>query len=93
MSRTGIRRKPKRHQSNTPTLEINRNYSVPDGARAVGVAPITFWRAIYAGHLQTYRIGRRRVVSGAQIQQWMDAGGKTGFHRAPTAGEMGLAAG
>lgn len=60
-----------------PLLEPNRNYSIPQGAAAAGVATITFWRAIYAGHLETYRAGRRRVVSGEQIKAWLDAGGKT----------------
>lgn len=60
-----------------PPLELNRNYSVPEAAAAAGVAAITLWRAIYAERLRTYRIGRRRVVSGAQIKTWLDEGGKT----------------
>lgn len=61
-----------------PLLEAERNYSIPDGAAAAGVAAITFWRAIYAGHLQTYRAGRKRIVSGAQIKTWLESGGRTG---------------
>lgn len=61
----------------TPLLELNRNYSIQDGAAAAGVSAITLWRAIYAGHLQTYRAGRRRIVNGEQIMTWLDAGGKT----------------
>lgn len=72
--------KPKarsKKQAQSPLLETDRNYSVSDGAAAAGVSGITFWRAIYAGHLLTYRVGRRRVVSGQQIKDWLDAGGKT----------------
>jgi hypothetical protein len=58
-------------------LELNRNYSVPEGAEAANVAPVTMWRAIAGNHLQTCRAGRRRIVSGQQIKDWLDAGGKT----------------
>ncbi len=60
-----------------PLLENDRNYSVAEAAAAAGCAEITAWRAIYSGRLQTYRIGRRRVVSGAQVRQWLEAGGQT----------------
>lgn len=43
-----------------PLLEPARNYSVPEGAVAVNAHPVTLWRAIQHGHLETYRIGRRR---------------------------------
>ncbi len=58
-------------------LEPNQNYSIDDGAKAAGVSSITIWRAIYAGHLETHRIGRRRILSGSQILTWIQAGGKT----------------
>ncbi|MGH9847903.1 MAG: hypothetical protein ACREEM_55155 [Blastocatellia bacterium] len=61
-----------------PALDPQRNYSIPEGASVAGVAAITIWRAVYAGHCQTYRVGRRRIVSGAQLQAWLEAGGKTG---------------
>ncbi len=70
--------KPKSQTSPSgPLLELNRNYSIPDGAAAAGVAAITLWRAIYSSNLQTYRVGRRRVVSGQQIKEWLESGGKT----------------
>lgn len=58
-------------------FEINQNYSVKEAATVAGVSAITIWRAIYAGHLQTYRAGRRRILSGAQVKAWLDAGGRT----------------
>ena len=61
-----------------PLLEDGRNYSIAEGAAAAGVSAITFWRAIAAGHLQTYRAGRRRIVSGEHVKAWLEAGGKTG---------------
>ncbi|MBS1790590.1 MAG: hypothetical protein JST85_22925 [Acidobacteria bacterium] len=67
----------KTNKQDSPILELNRNYSIPLGAKVAGCSAITFWRAIYAGHLETYRIGRRRTVSGAQILAWLEAGGKT----------------
>jgi excisionase family DNA binding protein len=61
----------------SPLLENQRIYSIPEGAAAAGVSTITFWRAIYAGHLKTYRAGRNRRISGEQIKTWLEAGGKT----------------
>jgi hypothetical protein len=92
MRQVAVRKKPSEstsHRKKSLPLESDRNYSVPDGARAAGVATITFWRAIYAGHLQTFRIGRRRIVSGSQILEWLKAGGKTGHSKPPTAAELG----
>jgi excisionase family DNA binding protein len=69
-----------------PTLEKSRNYTVLEGAVTMGVAAITVWRAIYNGYLEHYRVGRRVLVSGAQLIAWRDAGGKTG-HSAKGGGE------
>lgn len=58
-------------------LQADVNYSAGQAAQAVTVSPATIWRAIYGGHLRTYRIGSRVVISGAQLIAWRDAGGKT----------------
>ncbi|HQR32073.1 MAG TPA: helix-turn-helix domain-containing protein [Blastocatellia bacterium] len=58
-------------------LEPNRNYSVNDAALALGISPMTVWRAIWAEALQTHRVGRRHIVSTDQIQTWLAGGGKT----------------
>lgn len=75
-AKTKTKAKANKNNARLP-LETNCNYSVPDGAAAAGVAPVTFWRAIYGGHLQHYRVGRRVILSGAQIKAWLDAGGRT----------------
>lgn len=72
----GAKPKTKKQPDNKP-LELNMNYSVADAASVAGVSAITLWRAIAAGHLKTYRVGRRRVVSGEQIKHWLENGGKT----------------
>lgn len=66
----------KRERRSIP-LETTQNYSVRDGAAAAGVSAMTVWRAIYSGNLECYRAGRRRILSGAQIKAWLEAGGKT----------------
>lgn len=58
-------------------LELNVNYSISNAAAVAGVSAITVWRAIHSNNLKTYRVGRRRVISGQQIQEWLEAGGKT----------------
>lgn len=61
-----------------PLLEPLRNYTVPEAARAVGVAAITIWRALESGHLKYYRVGRRVICNGGQhLIPWLEAGGKT----------------
>lgn len=70
----------KKRRSSTPIskpLELNMNYSVQDAVNVVGASAITLWRAIAAGHLETYRIGRKRLVSGEQLKRWLENGGKT----------------
>lgn len=69
--------KSKTKKSDNRPLELNMNYSIQEAAIVAGVAAITLWRAIAADHLKTYRVGRRRVVSGEQIKQWLENGGKT----------------
>lgn len=80
LTRKGSPKRAKTRILAPPTLEPNRNYSVPQGALAVGVASITLWRAIYAGHCQHYRVGRRVLVSGNFLFEWLNSGGKTGHH-------------
>jgi excisionase family DNA binding protein len=61
-----------------PTLELAAHYSVKQAAAVVNCAEITIWRAISSANLQTHRTGRKRLISGAQLKNWLDAGGKTG---------------
>ena len=60
-----------------PTLETSRNYPVKEGALCVGVSVATIWRAIQAGRLKTYRVGSRVIISGEQLKNWLESGGKT----------------
>lgn len=69
--------KSKTKKPDNRPLELNVNYSVDDAAVVAGVAAITLWRAIGSNNLKTYRVGRRRVVSGQQIKDWLENGGKT----------------
>lgn len=61
-----------------PPLELTAHYSVKQVAVVVNCAEITIWRAISSDNLKTHRTGRKRLISGAQIKAWLDAGGKTG---------------
>ena len=68
----------KRPKNDRPLLEPFRNYTVPEAARAIGVAAITIWRALESGHLKCYRVGRRVICNGGQhLIPWLEAGGKT----------------
>jgi excisionase family DNA binding protein len=68
----------KRLKNDRPLLEPFRNYTIPEAARAIGVAAITIWRALESGHLKCYRVGRRVICNGGQhLIPWLEAGGKT----------------
>jgi hypothetical protein len=68
----------KRRKKERPLLEPARNYTVPEAALAVGVAPITIWRALESSHLKCYRVVRRVICNGGQhLIPWLEAGGKT----------------
>lgn len=67
----------KRAIKNRPLLESSRNYPVAEAALAAGVSNPTIWRALDCGHLKCYRIGRRVIVSGQHLLDWLAAGGKT----------------
>ncbi|MBX3278831.1 MAG: helix-turn-helix domain-containing protein [Acidobacteria bacterium] len=45
----------------------NQTYSVPQAAAALGVSTISVWRYIYAGRLRRCRLGRRTIITGAQL--------------------------
>lgn len=80
MARTPCATKTKLHQLSTPdrpTLDPSRNYTRAEAALAVGVAPISLFRAFDAGHLNAFRVGRRVIHSGQQLLDWLAAGGKT----------------
>jgi hypothetical protein len=72
----------KQHQpaitSHRPLLEPNRNYPVQEAAAAIGCAAITVRRALDNGYLQCFRVGRRIIVNGQHLINWLNAGGKTG---------------
>jgi hypothetical protein len=70
--------KPSASLVRTP-IESTRNYTRPEAAIACGVSEMTLIRAFQSEHLKAYRIGRRVIHSGAQLQAWMEAGGKTGW--------------
>jgi len=70
-------RKKRKRSIRRLQLELARHYAIPEGADVVGVHPNTLWKAVYAGYLLTFRAGRRRLVSGQQLQDWLNAGGKT----------------
>lgn len=65
-------------------IEATRNFTPEEAAFAAGVAVVTVRRAIALNQMRPgqglahYRIGRRIVVSGAQIQAWLASGGQTG---------------
>ncbi|QQS46475.1 MAG: helix-turn-helix domain-containing protein [Acidobacteriota bacterium] len=80
-TQTAVKAKPSGRQKSKRLivpLDSTLNYSINDGAAAAGVSSTTIWRAVYSGNLETYRAGRRRIISGAQIKAWLEAGGKTG---------------
>ena len=76
LKRSAIKRRRSKTQISKP-LELNMNYSVQDAVNVVGASAITLWRAIAAGHLETYRVGRKRLLSGEQLKRWLENGGKT----------------
>ncbi len=73
------------NKSNAIPLTPNRNFSVNEAAASLSINAITIWRAIWGGHLQTYRIGRRHVISTEQLLAWLEAGGKTTLPTQPLA--------
>ncbi|MDQ3011732.1 MAG: helix-turn-helix domain-containing protein [Acidobacteriota bacterium] len=72
-----LARKKRKKPARQLPLELAKNYALPIAAQVIGVHVNTLWRAVYSDNLITYRIGRRRVVSGEQLKKWLDAGGKT----------------
>lgn len=58
-------------------LEPTVNYSVPESAVATCTSTPTIWRAIDSGHLKYYRVGRRVILNGQFLLDWLAAGGKT----------------
>ncbi len=74
-------------QKRIPTrtlIEPTRNFTPEEAAFAASVAVVTVRRAIALNQvmpnqgLSHYRIGRRIVISGEQIQNWIASGGQTG---------------
>lgn len=43
-----------------------------EAARAVGCSPRTIWAACASGDLRAARVGRRRLISVAELRRWLD---------------------
>lgn len=74
---TSPAKEPRTNLKSRPPLETSRNYTVPEAALAIGVAAITIWRALESQNLKSYRVGRRVIVGGQHLLDWLEAGGKT----------------
>lgn len=48
--------------------------SVPEAAQAMAISVRTVWRMIYAGQLETRRVGRRRLVPRTALEQFARRG-------------------
>lgn len=67
--------------SQKSAILANALYSRAEASDLTGVAQITLIRATDAGHLKSYRVGRRVIYSGSQILNWLEEGGKTAARR------------
>jgi excisionase family DNA binding protein len=56
-----------------PLIIPNQTYSVPQAAAALGVSAISVWRWIYAGRLRRCQLGRRTILTGTQLEQFLAA--------------------
>jgi excisionase family DNA binding protein len=65
---------PKSVEANPATGGLERQtYSVPEAARLLGVHKETLYKAIIRGEIKAIRIGRRTVISQAQLDALLAA--------------------
>lgn len=62
-------------------IVANQIYERREAAQAARCAVITLVRAYDSGNLGAYRIGRSIKHSGQHLLDWLESGGKTGWHR------------
>lgn len=62
-------------------IVVNQIYDRQTAARAAGCSAITLVRAYSSGNLQGYRIGRYVKHMGSHLLEWLESGGKTGWHK------------
>ena len=58
-------------------------YDVAEAAWVLGIAVGTTWSLIYNGELATARVGRRVLVSRAEVERFLAAGGVRGARGEP----------
>lgn len=51
---------------------IKQAYSVPELAEAIGVSVTHIWNAIRRNEIKTFTLGRRRLISGTELQRIME---------------------
>jgi len=78
---TNIKRKRPNAAKRAVPIVINQIYGRTEAAIAVGCATITLIRAHESGNLKGYRIGRNVRHSGQHLIDWLESGGKTGWHK------------
>jgi excisionase family DNA binding protein len=49
--------------------------SVPEAAWVLHCAPNTIWSLLAAGHLVSFNLGRKRLISRSSIEDFMASGG------------------
>lgn len=47
------------------------SYTIPDGARAIGLGRTSFFNLLKRGEIRTFRIGSRRFVSRAELVRFV----------------------
>ena len=62
---------------NRPEVLPACNYTVSEAALAAGVSNPTIWRALDGKNLKCFRVGRRVIIGGQHLLDWLDSGGKT----------------
>jgi excisionase family DNA binding protein len=70
-----------------PEIKPDALYTIVQAARLLDVSAQTLRNAIHKGHLKLLHIGANPRIRGAAINEWLDAGGKTGRSRATLAAE------
>jgi hypothetical protein len=78
MPSTATTKKCKPRVLNRPELLASKNYTVYEAAAAVGCAAITIWRALDSQNLKCFRVGRRVIIGGQHLLDWLECGGRTG---------------
>lgn len=54
-----------------PAIEVGAVYNMAEAALVVGVSWGTVWRAIQSGRLKHCRVGRRVIIRGDQIADFL----------------------